>query len=143
MREFKDTQPAHGTLTQENAGDPFTYTPNQGFVGTDSFQVKSFDEFGFGSDRGTVTIDVRQSAPTPKLPREGGDDRRDRRQRRDHRDGRAGHHRSFGGNDIDPQRRRQGPGLQRPRPSDRVVGGGGGDTLDGGASGDRLLRQGR
>ena len=58
MREFKKTQPANGTLTQEFAGDPFTYTPNPGFVGTDSFQVQSFDEFGFGSDAGTVTIDV-------------------------------------------------------------------------------------
>ena len=57
VKEIKDTQPAHGTLTQENPGDPFTYTPNQGFVGTDSFQVKSFDDFGFGAgiaDRGTV-----------------------------------------------------------------------------------------
>jgi Bacterial Ig domain/WD40-like Beta Propeller Repeat len=57
--EFNDTSPTNGTLTQEFAGDPFTYTPNQGFVGTDSFQVKSFDALGFGSDTGTVTLKVQ------------------------------------------------------------------------------------
>jgi Ca2+-binding RTX toxin-like protein len=61
--EFNDTSPTNGTLTQDLAGDPFTYTPNQGFVGTDSFQVKSFDALGFGSDTGTVTIRVA----TPKV----------------------------------------------------------------------------
>jgi Bacterial Ig domain len=58
--EFSDTSPTHGTLTQELAGDPFTYTPNSGFVGTDSFQVKSFDALGFGSDTGTVTLRVQE-----------------------------------------------------------------------------------
>ena len=63
--EFNDTNPTNGTLTQELAGDPFTYTPNQGFVGTDSFLVKSFDAFGFGSDTGTVTLRVQApGAPT-------------------------------------------------------------------------------
>jgi hypothetical protein len=57
--EFSDTSPTNGTLTQEFAGDPFTYTPNQGFTGTDSFQVKSFDALGFGSDTGTVTLRVQ------------------------------------------------------------------------------------
>jgi hypothetical protein len=56
--EFNDTNPTNGTLTQDFAGDPFTYTPNQGFVGTDSFKVKSFDGLGFGSDTGTVTLKV-------------------------------------------------------------------------------------
>ncbi len=64
VREFKGTDPANGTVTQDLAGDPFTYTPNQNFTGTDSFQVRSFDEFGFGIDTGTVTITVR--------PRGGG-----------------------------------------------------------------------
>jgi hypothetical protein len=62
--EFSDTNPTNGTLTQEFAGDPFTYTPNQGFVGTDSFLVKSFDGLGFGSDTGTVTLKV--AAPGAK-----------------------------------------------------------------------------
>jgi hypothetical protein len=59
MLEFNDTSPTHGTLTQDLAGDPFTYTPDSGFVGTDSFQVKSFDALGFGSDTGTVTLRVQ------------------------------------------------------------------------------------
>jgi Tol biopolymer transport system component len=62
VREFSTTNPTNGTLTQNLAGDPFTYTPNQGFTGTDSFQVGSFDALGFGTDRGTVTIDVRPAA---------------------------------------------------------------------------------
>ena len=57
--EFNDTSPTHGTLTQDLAGDPFTYTPDSGFVGTDSFKVKSFDAFGFGSDTGIVTLRVQ------------------------------------------------------------------------------------
>jgi roadblock/LC7 domain-containing protein len=59
VREFSGTNPTNGTLTQNLAGDPFTYTPKKNFAGTDSFQVRSFDEFGFGTDTGTVTIDVR------------------------------------------------------------------------------------
>jgi hypothetical protein len=58
VREYADTQPSDGTLEQAFAGDPFTYTPTQGFQGTDSFDVNSFDALGFGSDRGTVTIKV-------------------------------------------------------------------------------------
>jgi Tol biopolymer transport system component len=59
VREFVTTQPTNGTTTQEQAGDPITYTPNTGFTGTDSFAVRSFDELGFGTDTGTVTITVR------------------------------------------------------------------------------------
>ena len=43
VREFNTTIPSHGTVTQDLAGDPFVYTPNAGFVGTDSFEVGSFD----------------------------------------------------------------------------------------------------
>jgi Tol biopolymer transport system component len=57
--EYADSQPTNGTLEQEVAGEPFTYTPNQGFTGTDSFQVNSFDALGFGTDRGTIELDVR------------------------------------------------------------------------------------
>ena len=64
MLEFNDTNPTHGTLTQELAGDPFTYTPDSGFVGTDSFLVKSFDALGFGSDTGTVTLRVQEPGST-------------------------------------------------------------------------------
>ena len=60
VREFNTTEPTNGTLRQESAGDPFTYTPNGGFTGTDSFQVRSFDALGFGTDLGTITINVRE-----------------------------------------------------------------------------------
>jgi Ca2+-binding RTX toxin-like protein len=72
VREFNTSEPTRGTLTQELAGDPFTYTPNQGFTGTDSFQVRSFDELGFGTDLGTVTINVRQPGGPGGAPRCAG-----------------------------------------------------------------------
>jgi Tol biopolymer transport system component len=60
VREFPTTMPANGTLGQFSTGDPSTvpYTPNPGFTGTDSFQFNSFDQYGFGTDTGTVTIRV-------------------------------------------------------------------------------------
>ncbi len=36
-----------------------TYTPNAGFTGTDSFQVRSFDEVAFGDRDGTISIEVK------------------------------------------------------------------------------------
>jgi Tol biopolymer transport system component len=72
VREFNTSEPTKGTLTQELAGDPFTYTPNQGFTGTDSFQVRSFDELGFGTDLGTITINVRQPGGPGGAPRCAG-----------------------------------------------------------------------
>lgn len=62
VREFIETQPTNGTATQETAGDPITYSPNSGFVGTDSFRIRSFDELGFGTDTGTITISVQPAA---------------------------------------------------------------------------------
>lgn len=62
VKEFSDTEPANGSLEQDLAGDPFTYVPDQGFEGTDTFDVNSFDELGFGTDRGTVTIRVIPAA---------------------------------------------------------------------------------
>ncbi len=62
VKEYGDTQPTKGSVEQEFAGDPFTYTPNQGFKGTDTFDVNSFDALGFGTDRGTVTIRVVPAA---------------------------------------------------------------------------------
>jgi Tol biopolymer transport system component len=59
VREFARSDTTNGKLEQEFAGDPFTYTPNQGFTGEDTFQVGSFDELGFGSDEGKVTINVQ------------------------------------------------------------------------------------
>lgn len=48
VKEFSDTA-ANGSLEQDLAGDPFTYVPDQGFEGTDTFDVNSFDELGFQS----------------------------------------------------------------------------------------------
>jgi Tol biopolymer transport system component len=60
VREFPSTDPANGTLGPFSVGDPstVTYTPNPGFTGTDSFQFRSFDSYGFGTDTGTVKITV-------------------------------------------------------------------------------------
>jgi Tol biopolymer transport system component len=54
--------PTNGTVAPEDPQDlpaSVTYTPNAGFKGTDSFTVRSFDEFAFGDRTGTVTIQVR------------------------------------------------------------------------------------
>lgn len=66
VREFVAEEPQNGTTEQEQAGDPVTYTPNPGFTGTDEFEIRSFDEFGFGTDRGVVTVrvlDPKDAAP--------------------------------------------------------------------------------
>jgi Ca2+-binding RTX toxin-like protein len=69
VRDFNATEPANGTLApQDLADDPYTYTPNAGFTGTDSFVVQSFDEFGFGPDTGTVTIQVTGGDGPPPPP---------------------------------------------------------------------------
>jgi Tol biopolymer transport system component len=55
--------PTHGVVSTT---DPqllpasITYTPNPGFLGTDSFKVRSIDEPGFGDRDGTVTVNVRR-----------------------------------------------------------------------------------
>jgi hypothetical protein len=67
VREFITEEPQNGTADQELAGDPVTYTPNPDFVGVDTFEIGSFDEFGFGSDRGTVVVTVKDE------PGGGGD----------------------------------------------------------------------
>jgi len=58
VREFITEQPQNGTADQEFAGDPISYTPNANFTGVDFIEIGSFDEFGFGSDRGTIAITV-------------------------------------------------------------------------------------
>lgn len=55
------TTPDHGTLSQPG-GVP-TYTPNAGFVGTDSFDYTGADGTGT-SEPATVTVHVTDAAPT-------------------------------------------------------------------------------
>jgi hypothetical protein len=63
-----DGAPANGSVGPVTQGNPSTviYTPNQGFTGTDTIKFIGRDDFGFGSDRGTVTITV-QAAGTKDL----------------------------------------------------------------------------
>lgn len=54
--------PSSGTVS---TNDPLllpadvAYTPDPGYIGSDSFQVRSFDEVAFGDRDGTVTVEVR------------------------------------------------------------------------------------
>ena len=50
--------PANGTVSDSvPLGNPSTvkYTPNQNFTGTDTIKFTSFDDYGFGTDQGTIT----------------------------------------------------------------------------------------
>src|SRR5581483_1286939 len=53
--------PAHGTLAM-NANGSFTYTPNAGFSGTDTFTYNDKDAAGLTSNTVTVTLDVKPVA---------------------------------------------------------------------------------
>jgi len=55
--------PANGTLTL-NANGSFTYTPNSGFAGSDSFTYKAGDGV-LASSAATVAISVTNQAPVP------------------------------------------------------------------------------
>ncbi len=55
------TGPAHGNLTL-NANGSFTYTPNTGYDGPDSFTYHVSD--GIATDTGTVTLTVTNGTPT-------------------------------------------------------------------------------
>jgi len=143
VREFPETQPTSGTLTQELAGDPFTYTPNPGFTGTDQFQVSSFDELGFGTDTGLVTISVQEpdAIPPPPEPSCAGLTATVKGSpNRDVLTGTAGRDviaalggndvvLALGGNDV----------VCGGAGNDRVLGGGGRDSLVGAAGRDRLI----
>ncbi len=64
--------PQNGTVSFPGPpGDPspVTYTPNPGFTGTDTIKSIGFDDFGFGTDQGTITITVvPPPAPPPPPP---------------------------------------------------------------------------
>jgi hypothetical protein len=65
VKEFVTGQPQHGVTTQQFAGDPITYTPNANFVGTDFIEIQSFDDFGFGSDKGVIAVTVTAPQGNP------------------------------------------------------------------------------
>lgn len=52
----------HGTLDYHNDGT-FVYTPEAGYVGSDSFQVKYTDPIGAESEVATITLEVTNSVP--------------------------------------------------------------------------------
>lgn len=71
VRESISQNPANGAVTEIVQGDQepstFVYTPNPGFVGTETLKLNSFDQIaGFGESK-TVTIQVLapQQAPDP------------------------------------------------------------------------------
>ncbi|QDV25787.1 Ig-like domain-containing protein [Aureliella helgolandensis] len=58
--------PSSGALTL-NADGSFAYTPDAGFVGSDSFTYQAIDAFGGSSGLVTVGLDVRMVARGPNL----------------------------------------------------------------------------
>ena len=67
VRAFVNADPANGTIAEPDVVPELpasvTYTPNQGFTGTDTFSIRSFDQVAFGDRDGTVTVNVRAPAP--------------------------------------------------------------------------------
>jgi Ca2+-binding RTX toxin-like protein len=144
VRFYADTQPTAGTLVQEFAGDPFTYQPNPGFTGSDQFEVNSFDDLGFGTERATVSITVleppRCAGRASTIVGTPGRDRIQGGPGRDVISGLAGNDVIHGlrGNDLicgGPGRDRISGGPGR----DRLLGNRGNDILKGGRGADRLL----
>ncbi|MDA0704661.1 MAG: Ig-like domain-containing protein [Proteobacteria bacterium] len=64
------TGPAHGTVTI-NADGTFTYTPDTGFVGIDTFDFRVTDPFG-DFDVATITVDLAQAFVPPEFAAVGG-----------------------------------------------------------------------
>jgi VCBS repeat-containing protein len=61
-----DSGPDHGEVTLDNDGS-FTYTPDLGFTGTDSFWYAAYDNMQ-GGNNAEVTIEVTEEEPPPDLP---------------------------------------------------------------------------
>ena len=57
-----NTDPSNGTLVMNTDGT-FTYTPNAGFVGTDTFTYEVTDDGGNCVDEATVTITIENVGP--------------------------------------------------------------------------------
>ena len=54
------TEPEHGTVTLDPATGEYTYTPEDGYYGEDSFEVVAKDEVGNVSEEATVTVTIRK-----------------------------------------------------------------------------------
>lgn len=63
-------QPSHGTLELNQNDNQFTYTPNEGFEGVDSFQYQVYDDEDAPASTATVTLTVGAYDPAPE-PEEG------------------------------------------------------------------------
>ena len=63
------TQPTHGTITNFNpATGTYTYTPNVGYIGLDSFQFTVTEASGCVSNVGTISVDVISCCPFSTSP---------------------------------------------------------------------------
>ena len=60
------TDPAHGSLEMQSDGE-YAYTPDPGYIGTDTFTYTATDNYGAQSDTATVAINVIDNTP-PEAP---------------------------------------------------------------------------
>jgi dipeptidyl aminopeptidase/acylaminoacyl peptidase len=121
--------PTHGSVSTTDLlplPASVTYRPNSGFLGTDSFKVRSIDGLAFGDRDGTQTIRVTTpcAGRTPTILGTAGADLLTGTGGADVIDGLGGKDtvKALGGNDV-------------------VCGGPGNDTLKGGGGKDKLLGQ--
>lgn len=71
LRVTSSTEPDNGSLAQSSDGS-FIYTPNEGFVGEDSYDYIVTDDNG-GTAEATVTITVKTFSVPPMIIPGGGD----------------------------------------------------------------------
>ena len=57
------SQPTHGNIKSTGSLNRYTYTPNPGFSGIDSFQYSASDDKGIKSNVGTISISVGSTPP--------------------------------------------------------------------------------
>lgn len=57
------SNPAHGTVILSAGTGKFTYTPAQGYIGTDSFTFEAKDQYGDVSNVATEQVNVGDAAP--------------------------------------------------------------------------------
>jgi hypothetical protein len=133
LRGFVKTNPARGTVSPGPSDPPVTlpsnvtYGPNAGFLGTDSFVVRSADAVAFGDREGTIKVRVTTPCAN-RTPTVLGTDGADRLKGTNGADVIS----ALGGKDT----------VKALGGKDVVCGGPGKDTLKGGGGKDKLLGQG-